>query len=359
MESPEIQWELGTAYDLFISLEALHDPARFGIRKARAVGMRARVGQGEREILDLGSGIVGVPLRWIHSLPSPRDAETALWHLGQIAPKDRLAALCFCSGDCAPYEDLGREVLGRGSWDQSHLDRLRAIYEAEGEVPPPRDRLRTTLDWFAKAEEFGARFLEALRTYCRVFFFEEERRIRPFIETALETARAKAAGKPLDALLEDLSQGVRMEHLDLRGTVILVPSFWCTPLLFIGHWEDNFTLYIYGARPADASLTGEEDVPEALLRALEALADPTRLRILNYLGTELLSPSQLAKRLRLRAPTVTHHLGLLRSAGLVQVSYAGGKDKEKKRYASRPEAIDANFEALMSFIGGGRGRSDG
>lgn len=87
-----------------------------------------------------------------------------------------------------------------------------------------------------------------------------------------------------------------------------------------------------------------------MLRALKALSDPTRLRIMHYLTEEPLSPAELARRLRLRPPTVTHHLRALRLAGLVNVTLGGG-GKEKKSYAARSEAVKMTCKALETFLG--------
>jgi len=94
----------------------------------------------------------------------------------------------------------------------------------------------------------------------------------------------------------------------------------------------------FGARPADASLIPGEVVPDRLLQALKALADPTRLRILRYLAQEPLTQAELARRLRLRPPTVTHHLHALRVAGLVHIMLQKVKD-DNNRYMARQEAI--------------------
>ena len=94
--------------------------------------------------------------------------------------------------------------------------------------------------------------------------------------------------------------------------------------------------------------------PETLLRTLKALSDPTRLRILRDLSQESLSPAQIARRLRLRAPTVTHHLKILRLAGLVQMTIAD--EKQPRSYAARQEAVSAACDSLKSFLGtGGNG----
>jgi DNA-binding transcriptional ArsR family regulator len=91
-------------------------------------------------------------------------------------------------------------------------------------------------------------------------------------------------------------------------------------------------------------------VPDALLRTLKALSDPTRLRILRYLAEEPLTPAQLSRRLRLRAPTVTHHLKALRLAGLVQLTIGMGEGKKTKHYAARSEAVAAAFTSLKGFL---------
>ena len=36
-------WQTGTAYDLFASLQVLHRPQEFGLRRAWAAGVRARL----------------------------------------------------------------------------------------------------------------------------------------------------------------------------------------------------------------------------------------------------------------------------------------------------------------------------
>jgi DNA-binding transcriptional ArsR family regulator len=83
------------------------------------------------------------------------------------------------------------------------------------------------------------------------------------------------------------------------------------------------------------------------MRALKALGDPTRLRILRYLMAEPLSPAQLARRLRLRAPTVIHHLDRLRMAELVHLTLEIGGER---RYAARPDAVTSILSVLEEFL---------
>jgi DNA-binding transcriptional ArsR family regulator len=111
-------------------------------------------------------------------------------------------------------------------------------------------------------------------------------------------------------------------------------------------------MWVFGARPADFSLVPGEVVPDALLKALKALSDPTRLRILQYLTGEPLASAQIARRLRLRAQTVAHHLKILRLAGLVHITM--GDVRAEKLYSARLGAIADTCASLQSFMEQGR-----
>ena len=315
MEPPRLLWDLGTAYDLFISLDVLHQPTEFGIRASWAAGMRARIPSAERELLEQAQifGHTPTPLHWLYSLPEPKDGATALWSLGQIPPAERLPTLTLAQ-DYHPADVATtlRGVAARGAWDADDQATVRAFYQTRSEqswkkAPSPQEL---------------------------------------------------AGQMPLPDLLEELSQGVRFDQpLDVTE-VVLAPSYWCTPLIYYERVGPDRQLFLFGARPPDVSLVPGELVPDALLHALKALSDPTRLRILHYLSAEPLTPAELARRLRLRAPTVTHHLKALRLAGLVQLSVGSLEDKGRDCYATRSEAVAAAFAALEDYLAQGAAQLD-
>ena len=165
----------------------------------------------------------------------------------------------------------------------------------------------------------------------------------------MDRAQSLAKNLELPDLVEELSQRLRFEELPSTEEIVLVPSYWVTPLMCFGSTGSDRWIWLFGARPANESLVPDEVVPDTMLRALKALSDPTRLRILHYLSKESLSPAELTRRLRLRPPTVTHHLQALRLAGLVQVTL-GISGKEKKSFATRTEAVKATCSALETFL---------
>ena len=58
---------------------------------------------------------------------------------------------------------------------------------------------------------------------------------------------------------------------------------------------------------------------EPLLRFGRALADPMRIRMLGLLAQRSMYGQELAEALDVQPPTISHHLSLLKAAGLVQV----------------------------------------
>lgn len=346
-----ITWDIGTAYDFFISLWVLHAPEQLGLRGSWAAGVRSRLPATEREILQRMTPLAW-PLRWVYTLPPPKDGATALEALRQLSGIDRL--LTQVSTAPQPIIQLWRDVAERGSWNEADLKGMIAeMQKGDWQKRPAattRQVVADFLELWTDPERSANALLSAYECYQEVFFAEEEARIRPALEAALARGQQLAqTSTRWEALLEQLSQGVRImkdwEHTEL----VLVPSYWGTPLALMAECEPDRMLFLFGARPADQSLIPGDVVPDALYQALKALADPTRLRILRYLTDEPLTPAELARRLRLRSPTVIHHLDALRLARLVIVTL----DAEGKRYTIRPDAVAAVCDLLNQFLVGG------
>ncbi len=349
---PKILWDLGTAYDLFISIEVLHNPAEYDLPGAWTAGMRARLGVADRKVLEQSVLLFHFPYPWIYTLPKPKDTITAIWSLSQTPPAERLPLLAASPlAEIDQAADILKNVAARGSWRERERETVRAAYlqhhKAKKARPPSQAEMTSILNAWAHAAEFGEHYLEALNNYQSAFFAEEEKRIRPALEQALAQAQALSKKLSFTDLLEELSQGLRVTDSFKTPELVLAPSFWTTPLVYMGKLSARRDIWIFGARPRDESLVPGEAVSDSMVRALKALSDPTRLRILQYLAEGSVSPAELAKRLRLRTPTVLHHLQILRLAGLVQINLAEGKDKT---YAARPEAVAATFDSLKTFL---------
>ncbi len=69
----------------------------------------------------------------------------------------------------------------------------------------------------------------------------------------------------------------------------------------------------------------ENQYQEDILFMLKALADESRLALLRLLSERELTVGELAERVNLGEPTVSHHLSRLREAGLVTLRMAGNQ----------------------------------
>lgn len=165
----KLLWDCGTTYDLFISLKILHDPASVGLRPSWAAGVRSRLPQNERKFLEEIYTFFWIPLRWIYSLPQPKDAATAIYALRQIPPDERLMALSLSAEVPSELIERLRAVQARRAYDEADIEAVRAVDKAKGH-PSPLAQVKSLLHWWANAEEFGERYLEALQAYHRVFF---------------------------------------------------------------------------------------------------------------------------------------------------------------------------------------------
>jgi len=347
---PKIIWETGSAYDLFVSLQIIHRPEEFGLRPSWAAGVRSRLNIQLRDVLEQSQKFLPVPLSWVHNLPEPKDAAAALAALETLPAKDRLPALTFGIKQNKKTQDFRKFLIsleGKQRLTANIEARIKAYYSNSNRIT--KEFMRALFDAWSTPVEFGEMFLEALTAYINNFYREEEIRIIPAQAEALKKAQSMAAEKDLLTLLEELSSGVRMDWVKDVSALVLAPSFWGAPFVFFDSMDSETGIILFGARPKGMALVPGDLVPEDLLNALKALADPTRLRILRYLLEGPRSPSELAKVLRLRPPTVVHHLHNLRLAGLVKVTVSPEADR---RYAVRMDGVETTNRNLREFLSG-------
>ena len=351
---PALQWDKGTAYDLFISLDVIHNPEHYALRPSWAAGVRSRLSQDSRQTFEnVLNAPCGINMDWIHGLPEPKNASTAIWSVRATPVEERVKKLICPVSYSQELEDILTDVSRKGNWDESDFEDLKQTYRQvyrshKGKKAPGKDNLIKILDIWADTIGYGEKYLEALEDYFSVFYAEEEKHITHFLNDGLQHAMDLSTQLSLKNLLENLTQGLQFEDIDKLKELILAPSFWSTPLAYIDTISDTKTIIVFGVRPASESLIPGETIPDALLRGLKAVSDPTRLRILHYLTQKPSTPADLSRKLRLRPPTVTHHLKALRLAGLVQHSI-GSKDEGK--YSTREESLEEFCHLMKSFIG--------
>ncbi|MBU8913569.1 MAG: transcriptional regulator [Spirochaetales bacterium] len=344
-DAVRISWALGTAYDFFASLFMIHNAESTGLRRAWAAGVRNRVSVRHRELLQQIIPMVTVPVEWIGHLGDNPDGQTVLTALRSLPDHEVLPALL--DRELVESTVISR-VMAQESFSQSEID-LILKEESLCTLMPSDPRVATAmLELFANPAGSGALVKTALAEYYERFFKEEELRIANYLSDALEQARGKAKRGATVDLVEELSGGLRLEHAAEATGLLLIPSFWVGPLVLFEKLPDGTWVILFSARPRDVSLIPGDPVPDALTRSLQAVSDQTRLRILKLLSQSPRTQIEIARELRLRPPTITHHLKILRLANLVRLTES---TECEKRYDVRGVRLRELSDDLLAFVG--------
>ena len=201
-----LSWDIGTAYDFFVSLHVLYHPEDYGLRRAWAAGVRSRLPTAEREALGEILEIMFPPVSWIYELPAPKDSATLLTHLARLPAAERLPSLVLGEHVPAAITERLQDIASRGSWnddDQQYLQEFLKQYE---ERAPKRKTVHRALELWSQCERVGEQLLDGLKMFHAVFFAEEETRIQPVLRDAVVRSQKMASRLPLSELLDELDE---------------------------------------------------------------------------------------------------------------------------------------------------------
>ena len=347
---PELIWDVAPGYDLFTSLYVIHNPGDFGLRASWAAGVRSRLAPEMREMLSEVLVHFGIPAHWVHALPQPRDGQAIVRELEGIEPGEVLPALYTLPGSDDPVEQLYLRIWKTGKWSEDDLEQVQNCcpgMRGKKDRRINRRSLEAWLNWWTNPEEFGRRYKNVIGEYYESFYREEERRISSELQRGYDAARELSQTMETRQFFEELTGGLDPGKFTDLESIVLIPSFWASPMVFYGPLGPGKGIMVFGARPKDAALVPGEPVPDNLSIPLNTLSDHTRLRILKLLREEPLTAGAIAKSLRLRAPTISHHLKSLRIAGLVSLTKS---ENDEMRYSTRVSRVVELCGAIRQFL---------
>jgi ArsR family transcriptional regulator len=139
-------------------------------------------------------------------------------------------------------------------------------------------------------------------------------------------------GESLDKLVNALGP---------EGELAIVPAFFTHKGLFV----DLPGLVVVGVRTDPSGLEARART-EVLARRLKAIADPTRLAILDALSRSALTVTDLASMFSLAQPTVSNHVKVLRDAGFV----GNGTDGQRRSLLVRHDVVSDVVDHLQSTL---------
>jgi DNA-binding transcriptional ArsR family regulator len=148
---------------------------------------------------------------------------------------------------------------------------------------------------------------------------------------------------PID-VVEEVTNGLRIESMEGLKKVILVPQYHFRPLNLISKYR-GLHIYYY---PADTQSVEVDTPSHSLMRLTKSLADENRLRILRFLIAGDKSFTEIVQFIGLAKSTVHYHMVSLRSSGLVRVRLS---TESGERYSLRQGALDKLRDHLAEYLG--------
>jgi len=339
-DAPEVVLEARSAIDFLVSLmldtesellpadQAWYAEARASLSDALKRDYARVFGDAKS-----GKGIGGAIASLVGQDATVRTAADVVALAGRVNAGDLLAGVCD-DGDMRASLEIASRVL---DGDAGLRD------EAVASFPEPyRPALGRLFD-----DPVGE--VRALRRVLRAWserFAPIEARVAAMEQRDVEARRTDLERLPLADFVERTTGGVRWVADPGIRRLVLSPSYFARPYNYVFGGRD---WHMFAYPIAEAALGADADaVPAASIRLFKALGDESRLRILRLLASGDLYLTEIAGRMGLSKPTVSHHLAQLRAAGLVTITDAGALTYYSLR---RDRIADAGVE-LTRFLGG-------
>jgi len=291
---------------------------------------------------------------------------------------------CLLPTADSPYEGFDVEIrrLRRLRTEAVAFDLLRRLYDHGGGARPGRRRIlgspevralalkqagvigpasrRAAALLFDDPSRLVDRFASLLEAYWEAAFEAEWERIEPRLAESVEQAGRQIAGDGLHAFLLSLAPQLRVDPdgrsfgLDLPhdhrvpigpdNRLLLVPSVYVWPHVRV-NCDAPWPLSIVYRAPF--LVTGlRHATPPELVRLLKALADPTRLRILELVAKQPRSTQELAPLVSLTDAGASKQLRLLAATGLLTTK----RDGYYVVYSLEPEKLATLSDELGHLI---------
>ncbi len=314
--APEVILEARPAIDFLVSLMLDTDSELLPADRTWYDESRASLSDALRRDLALvmgdehqGKGVGAAIVSLVVEDPAVRSSADVVALAGRIGARDLLDAWCDDGDDTKDAIALARRVLAGerelrdaavAAWPEEYRAALgRLLDDPDGELRALRRVLRAWRERFEPIE-------------ARVTRMEE----RDVAERRADLGRLNLAD-----FVEQATGGVRWVPDPGTRRLYLSPSYFTRPYNYVFGGSD---WHMFAYPLAESALDGERGaVPAASVRLFKALGDESRLRILHLLASGDLYLTEIAERMGLSKPTVSHHLALLRAAGLVTITEAG------------------------------------
>ncbi|RPI78523.1 MAG: ArsR family transcriptional regulator [Desulfobacteraceae bacterium] len=227
------------------------------------------------------------------------------------------------------YDDLSDLEYGIAKWN--HAPFLHIFFGQE--IPEQRieealqntgalDSLQPDFPWIAdkidclrfiisNPDRFRAGLSALLKQLDNAFLTDTMNQLAPLYQEKMAYIHTQLQTKtPLDLAQEIM--GKKFKRVNDYKEYIFIPSYFfpLRPVRFM----DDYTQILIDPIPEPDSLNGDR---KRTIDTMKAIADPTRFEILNLILKEPLYGKQIAEKLNLSTPTISHHLDVLKAVDLI------------------------------------------
>lgn len=341
---PPVRVVSGPAFELIAELAAFSSgPARASLESGKTW---------IREVRALaGADLLRRVDRWAFGLYCEL-ASVAL-EAGPPYEPDRLVAALHV----LPPEALRRRLLGAESAPNQSMVSDGAFDRALAGDPAAQTELRDALGPNRPARQSIDRLLtmapEAVRADVARIVEAWAARVFPALSTgALSIVARDVAAKerllatqPGRDVLRAAMTGVDVEPTPSVAEFVLVPTVAMRPFVAPVDWR---SIVIFLCSVGDDAFDDDPSAPpRRLVKLMFALGDDTRLRILKVLAGPELTATEIADQLGVDRTSLHHHLGILRSAGLLRIHDDGLRGWRFARAANSDDLASA----LAHYLG--------
>jgi DNA-binding transcriptional ArsR family regulator len=167
----------------------------------------------------------------------------------------------------------------------------------------------------------------------------------PIVERDVAAKAALLASTSPAAVVAAATSGLDFEPPAWLREIVIAPSVALRPFVVPADF-DATRMFLVSV--SDEAIDPEGAVPRRLAKLAAAVGDPIRVRALRELARhDGLTTSALAERLGVERTSLHHHLGLLRSAGLLSIEDRGDGGWHYRVRRDRVEDLGALLQSYL------------
>lgn len=251
------------------------------------------------------------------------------------------------------YQRIALRALARGTTPRLEPEALAALFDQPAEWSAYLASIEsewepeTVAALLRDGDTLKSRLLGALRGFWEQAYAKEFEATRPLMERSLAFHQAQPPNPVFRDLFVSVTGRLIPEQVDELlprvRRVAFVPSCYVGPYVAYTHYNDHLLLY-YNCRSAPAGPTVADG--GSLYPPVKALADETRLQILDMLRGRELYAQEIVEQLDISQPAVSRHLNLMVAAGVLRMRREGNA----KYYSINGKTLEQLADALRTFV---------